>query len=73
MTEKSTFGKGLFRYTLLLIGNFSFLIAVLAAVSYFHDVLYVFIWQKNLMILIGIFIATIIIWIGTALAYIITE
>ncbi len=73
MTQQSGFGKKLLRYFLLLISFFSFFVSALHLSSYWIPALRVYVWSKNLTLLLSIILVSAIIWIITTIAYIFTE
>ncbi len=73
METKISFSKKLIKYLLLLISNFTFFIAALLSFSYFHDLLRAFVWQKSFGLLLSVLVISVILWIITAIGYLVME
>lgn len=73
MESKNSFGRKLLKYLLLLISNFAFIIAALLAFSYFQDILRAFVWQKEFTLILSVLIISVILWIATAIGYLMME
>jgi len=73
MEQKTSFGKKLLKYLLLLFSNLSFFIATFLTFSYFQDILRAFIWQKNFSLMLTALIILALIWIATAIGYLVMD
>ena len=69
MNTGDSFGRKLVKYILLLISHYSFFIASLLTFSYFQDILRAFVWQKSFGLILSVLIIGVVLWLVTAIGY----